>query len=230
VLGQILPGARIARLDRDVAAGKKSERVLDRMRSGDIDVLVGTQMVTKGHDLPNVTLVGVLNADAALSLPDFRASERTFQLLVQVAGRAGRGETPGRVLIQTWQPEHPAIQLAVKHDVKGFIAQELEQRREVGYPPFARLALVRFEALDDDVARSQTERLATAARKWGGADVEVLGPTAAPLARLRGRYRHRFLLRAQDRARLRLVLLGIARAPVDRRVRMAIDVDPVSML
>ena len=230
VLGQILPGARIARLDRDVAAGKKSERVLDRMRSGDIDVLVGTQMVTKGHDLPNVTLVGVLNADAALSLPDYRASERTFQLLVQVAGRAGRGETPGRVLIQTWQPEHPAVALAVKHDVKGFTAQELEQRREVGYPPFARLALVRFEALDDDVARSQTERLATAARKWGAPDVEVLGPTAAPLARLRGRYRHRFLLRAQDRARLRLVLLGIARAPLDRRVRMAIDVDPVSML
>ncbi len=230
VLGQILPGARIARLDRDVAAGKKSERVLDRMRAGDIDVLVGTQMVTKGHDLPNVTLVGVLNADAALSLPDYRASERTFQLLVQVAGRAGRGETPGRVLIQTWQPEHPAVALAVKHDVKGFVAQELEQRREVGYPPFARLALVRFEALEDEVARSQTERLATAARKWGAPDVEVLGPTAAPLARLRGRYRHRFLLRAQDRARLRLVLLGIARAPVDRRVRMAIDVDPVSML
>jgi primosomal protein N' (replication factor Y) len=230
VLGQILPGARVARLDRDVAAGKKSERVLDRMRAGDIDVLVGTQMVTKGHDLPNVTLVGVLNADAALSLPDYRASERTFQLLVQVAGRAGRGETPGRVLIQTWQPEHPAVALAVKHDVKGFVAQELEQRREVGYPPFARLALVRFEALDDEAARAQTARLAAAARQWGAPDVEVLGPTAAPLARLRGRYRHRFLLRAQDRARLRLVLLGIARAPLDRRVRMAIDVDPVSML
>jgi primosomal protein N' (replication factor Y) len=230
VLGEILPGARIGRLDRDVAAGKKSERVLDRMRAGEIDVLVGTQMVTKGHDLPNVTLVGVLNADAALSLPDYRAAERTFQLLVQVAGRAGRGETPGRVLIQTWQPEHPAIALAVKHDVKAFIAQELEQRREVGYPPFARLALVRFEAPDDELARSQAEKLAQAARKWGAPDVEILGPTVAPLARLRGRYRHRFLVRAQERTRLRLVLLGIARAPVDRRVRMAIDVDPVSML
>jgi primosomal protein N' (replication factor Y) len=230
VLGEILPGARIGRLDRDVAAGKKSERVLERMRAGDIDVLVGTQMVTKGHDLPNVTLVGVLNADAALSLPDYRASERTFQLLVQVAGRAGRGETPGRVLIQTWQPEHPAIALAVKHDVKAFIAQELEQRREVGYPPFSRLALVRFEATEDEVARAQADKLARAARNWGAPDVEILGPTAAPLARLRGRYRHRFLVRTRDRARLRLVLLGIARAPVDRRVRMAIDVDPVSML
>jgi len=230
VLGDILPGARIARLDRDVAAGQKSERVLERMRQGEIDVLVGTQMVTKGHDLPNVTLVGVLNADAALSLPDYRAAERTFQLLVQVAGRAGRGETPGRVIIQTWQPDHPAIVLAMKHDVKAFVAQELEQRREVGYPPFARLALVRFEATDDELARSQAEKLAHAARGFGNPDVEVLGPTAAPLARLRGRYRHRFLLRATDRARLHKVLLGVARSGVDRRVRMAIDVDPVSML
>jgi len=230
VLGEILPGARIARLDRDVAAGQKSERILDRMRQGDIDVLVGTQMVTKGHDLPNVTLVGVLNADAALSMPDFRAAERTFQLLVQVAGRAGRGETPGRVIIQTWQPDHPAIVLAMKHDVKGFVAQELEQRREVGYPPFARLALVRFEGADDELARSQADKLAQAARGLGSPDVEVLGPTAAPLARLRGKYRHRFLLRSTDRARLHKVLLGVARSPVDRRVRMAIDVDPVSML
>jgi primosomal protein N' (replication factor Y) (superfamily II helicase) len=230
VLGDILPGARIGRLDRDVAAGQKSERVLERMRKGDIDVLVGTQMVTKGHDLPNVTLVGVLNADAALSLPDYRAAERTFQLLVQVAGRAGRGDIPGRVLIQTWQPDHPAIVLAMKHDVKAFIAQELEQRREVGYPPFVRLALVRFEAADDELARTQAEKVARVARAGGSPDVELLGPTAAPLARLRGRYRYRFLLRARDRARLRQVLLGVARAGVDRRVRMAIDVDPVSML
>jgi primosomal protein N' (replication factor Y) len=230
VLGQILPGARIGRLDRDVAAGQKSERVLERMRRGDIDVLVGTQMVTKGHDLPNVTLVGVLNADAALSLPDYRAAERTFQLLVQVAGRAGRGTAPGRVLIQTYQPEHPAITLAVRHDVKSFVAQELEQRRELRNPPFARLALVRFEAADDGVAQREALKLAKVARHWAESDVEVLGPAPAPLARLRNRYRHRFLVRAEDRTRLRLVLLGVARSPVDRRVRMAIDVDPVSML
>jgi len=230
VLGEILPGARIGRLDRDVAAGQKSERVLDRMREGDIDVLVGTQMVTKGHDLPNVTLVGVLNADAALSLPDYRAAERTFQLLVQVAGRAGRGTEPGRVLIQTYQPEHPAIVLAMKHDVKGFVRQELEQRRELGNPPFSRLALVRFEAADDALVQRVALEVAKVARKWAEPDVEILGPAPAPLARLRGRFRHRFLVRAVDRTRLRIVLLGVARHAVDRRVRMAIDVDPVSML
>ena len=230
VLSDILPGARIGRLDRDVAAGQKSERVLERMRKGDIDVLVGTQMVTKGHDLPNVTLVGVLNADAALSLPDYRAAERTFQLLVQVAGRAGRGAAAGRVLIQTYQPDHPAIVLAMKHDVKGFIRQELEQRRELGNPPFSRLALVRFEAADDALVQRVALEVAKVARKLAERDVEILGPAPAPLARLRGRFRHRFLVRATDRARLRVVLLGVARHALDRRVRMAIDVDPVSML
>jgi primosomal protein N' (replication factor Y) len=230
ILETALPRARVARLDRDVAAGPKSERVLDRMRRREIDVLVGTQMVTKGHDLPGVTLVGVLNADAALSLPDYRAAERTFQLLVQVAGRAGRGDAPGRVLIQTRQPEHPAIRLALSHDVKAFVEQELVARRELRYPPFSRLALVRIDAVDDAHARAQAERLANVARRWVQEGVEVLGPAPAPLARLRGRYRHRFLLRAADRARLHIVLLGVARTEVDRRVRVAIDVDPVSML
>src|SRR4029077_10875515 len=131
-----------ARLDRDVAQGAKSQAILDRMRAREIDVLVGTQMVTKGHDLPSVTLVGVVNADAALSMPDFRAAERGFQLLVQVAGRAGRHDRPGRVLIQTRSTEHTAIQFAAHHDVRGFWERELQDRREVGYPPFSRLALI----------------------------------------------------------------------------------------
>jgi primosomal protein N' (replication factor Y) len=230
VVGAAFPNARVARLDRDVAAGAKSARVLDRMRRGEIDVLVGTQMVTKGHDLPEVTLVGVLNADAALSLPDFRAAERTFQLIVQVAGRAGRGDARGRVLIQTRQPEHPAIRLAATHDVKAFLEHELIERHELRYPPFARLALVRLDAVEESRVRAEAERLARVARAVEAEGVEVLGPAPAPLARLRGRYRYRFLLRAGDRTRLRLVLLGVARAPVDRRVRLAIDVDPVSML
>ncbi|HEY3496912.1 MAG TPA: primosomal protein N' [Polyangiaceae bacterium] len=230
ILATALPKARIARLDRDVAAGPKSERVLDRVRRREVDVLVGTQMVTKGHDLPGVTLVGVLNADAALSLPDYRAAERTFQLLVQVAGRAGRGDEPGRVLIQTRQPDHPAIRRALSHDVKTFIAEELESRRELRYPPFARLALVRVDAVEDELARAHAEKLATVARRWHADGVEVLGPAPAPLARLRGRYRHRFLVRATERARLHIALLGVARVPIDRRVRVAIDVDPVSML
>jgi primosomal protein N' (replication factor Y) len=229
-LAQALPNARIGRLDRDVAAGLASEKVLERVRRGEIDVLVGTQMVTKGHDLPNVTLVGVLNADAALSMPDFRAAERTFQLLVQVAGRAGRGKRPGRVLIQTHQPNHPAIQLAATHDTKGFAEAELAARRELHYPPFSRMALVHFDAVVESDARQEAERLAKVARQWAEDSVEILGPAPAPLARLRNRYRYRFLARSADRTRLRLVLLGVARSAVDRRVRMAIDVDPVSML
>jgi primosomal protein N' (replication factor Y) len=229
------PAARVARLDRDVAEGARAEAILDRMKAGEIDILVGTQMVTKGHDLPRVTLVGVLNADAALSLPDFRASERGFQLLVQVAGRAGRRERVGRVLVQTRTPEHPAIQFAAQHDVRGFWARELVDRREVGYPPFSRLALVRVDALDEDVAREAAGKLAALARTSREAlarRVEVLGPSAAPLARLRGRFRFRVLLRAADRGPLRATLAtllpGIER--LDRRVRAVVDVDPVAML
>ncbi len=229
-LQQVFPTARIARLDRDVAAGAKSEAVLERMRAGGIDILVGTQMVTKGHDLPNVTLVGVLNADSALSMPDFRASERTFHLLVQVAGRAGRGETPGRVLIQTRQPKHPAIAYALRHDVPGFIEQELRDREELRFPPFSRLALVRFDALSEAHALAECERIAVIARNAAPTLVEVLGPTPAPLARLRNRYRYRFVLRAIDRKPLREALLAVARASVHRLVRMAIDVDPINML
>ena len=229
------PAARVARLDRDVAGGARSEAVIERMRAGEIDVLVGTQMVTKGHDLPNVTLVGVVNADAALSLPDFRAAERGFQLLVQVAGRAGRRERQGRVLIQTRSPEHIAIQFAAHHDVRGFLARELNDRHEVGYPPFSRLALLRIDAVNEDLARDTAARLASVARTAPDGlarRVDVLGPAAAPIARLRGRFRFRVLLRARDRGPLRAVLAAIeaARQDVDRRVRAAIDVDPVSML
>jgi len=229
-LAKAFPNARIARLDRDVAAGAKSERVLARMRRGEIDILVGTQMVTKGHDLPSVTLVGVLNADAALSLPDFRAAERCFQLLVQVAGRAGRGDNPGEVLIQTRQPEHPAVALAAEHDVAGFTEREMQERRELRYPPFARLALVKVDAVDAAVAEREAIRLAALARSLASPAIAVVGPAPAPLARLRNRYRFRFMVRGSDRAALRKVLLGLARAKPRRDVRVAIDVDPVSML
>jgi primosomal protein N' (replication factor Y) len=229
-LREAFPGARVLRLDRDVAAGLKSEKVLSRMRRGEVDILVGTQMVTKGHDLPRVTLVGVLNADSALSLPDFRASEKTFHLLVQVAGRAGRGDTPGRVLIQTRQPEQPAIALAARHDVQAFVERELADRRELGYPPFSRLALVRCEAVEEALARGEAERLARIARQACAAGATVLGPAPAPLIRLRNRFRYRFLVRAVERNDLRRALLAVARAGGERRVRVVIDVDPVSML
>jgi primosomal protein N' (replication factor Y) len=230
VLAELFPGARVARLDRDVAQGKKSARVLERMRRHEIDILVGTQMVTKGHDLPSVTLVGVLNADAALSMPDFRAAERSFQLLVQVAGRAGRGDVPGLVLIQTRQPEHPAVSCAARHDVAGFVELEMKQRAELGYPPFARLALVRVDSPDEAHGLAEALRLARLARSVASPEVEILGPAPAPLARLRNRFRFRFMARSESRTALRSVLLSVARAAPDRRTRVAIDVDPVNML
>ncbi|WP_437587768.1 replication restart helicase PriA [Sorangium sp. So ce1000] len=230
------PEARVARLDRDVAGKDRSQAILARMREGKIDILVGTQMVTKGHDLPNVTLVGVVNADAALGLPDFRAAERGFQLLVQVAGRAGRRDRPGRVLIQTRNPEHPAIAFAAAHDVPGFLEREIRDREEVGYPPATRLALLRIDAVDEGVGRGAAAKLAAHVRTCPeglARRVEVLGPSAAPIARLRGRYRFRVLLRARDRGPLRgalAALTGLIRDGLDRNARVIIDVDPVAML
>ena len=234
-IGIAFPEARVARLDRDVATGKRIEAVLKRVRDREVDILVGTQMVTKGHDLPSVTLVGVINADAALSIPDFRAAERTFQLLVQVAGRAGRGDVPGRVVVQTWDPDHPAVALAAKHDVDGFIARELLDRKELGYPPFTRAALVRVDAVEEHTARAACAHLAKVALGMelarGGA-VLVQGPAPAPIARVRNRFRFRLMLRSAERPPLRAVLAAIdrARADLERDVRSSIDVDPVQLL
>ncbi|MBN1605234.1 MAG: primosomal protein N' [Polyangiaceae bacterium] len=229
-LAEAFPEARIGRLDRDVAGGVRSEPVLERMRQGAIDILVGTQMVTKGHDLPRVTLVGVLNADAALSMPDFRASERTFQLLVQVAGRAGRGTDRGTVIVQTRQPDHPAITLAAAHDVDAFLEREMRDREELGYPPFSRLALVKLEGLDEAETRAEAGRLAALARRSASREVTVVGPAPAPLARLRRRFRFRFMLRSPAIAPLRQPLLRVLRAGAKRPVRLIVDVDPMSML
>jgi primosomal protein N' (replication factor Y) len=229
-LGTAFPSARIARLDRDTGAGLKSERVLNKMHTGEVDILVGTQMVTKGHDLPRVTLVGVLNADAGLSMPDYQASERTFQLLVQVAGRAGRGDTPGKVLIQTKNPEHPAIALALAHDVPGFVRYGLSDREALGYPPYSRLAMVRVSALDERRARSCVDELAQVARRAANEQVEILGPSPAPIARLRSHYRFRLMARAKTRGPLRRVLVAVLEAKIERGVRRIVDVDPVSML
>ena len=230
LLKTAFPEARVARLDRDVAAGLKSEAILARMRSREIDILVGTQMVTKGHDLPAVTLVGVLNADAALSLPDFQAAERTFQLLVQVAGRAGRGDSPGHVMIQTRNPSHAAVAKAVTHDVAGFVEKELEDRKELGYPPFSRIALVRIDAVEDAVARGEANRLAELARRAAPRGVDVVGPAPAPIERLRGRYRYRFMVRSKDRPLLRRALAAVVKATPDRHARVVVDIDPSSML
>ena len=234
-LHEVFPTARVARLDRDTAAAEGVSAAMDRLKRGEIDILVGTQMVTKGHDVPSVTVVGVILADQSLGFPDFRAPERTFQLLTQVAGRAGRGEHPGRVFFQTFQVEHTAIVHARTHDYLGFCRQELAVRREHRYPPFARLAAVRIDAGSDAHAQHTARELAELAKQHPlvrNRSVEVLGPAPAPIERLRGRYRYRFLLRAKERAALRGVATALARR-IDQGIapaRASIDIDPVSML
>lgn len=229
IIAESFPTARVARLDRDVAGGTKSGPVLDRMRKGEVDILVGTQMVTKGHDLPRVTLVGVLNADTALSMPDFRAAERTFQLLVQVAGRAGRHDRPGKVLIQTRTPDHPALLAAKNHDVRAFVRTELDSRLEANFPPFAQLALVRFEGVDEVKVRDESLRMARVAKAQSPL-VEIMGPAPAPISRIQNRYRYRFMIRSAERAPLREALLSVVRTPVVSQVRMSVDIDPQNLL
>jgi len=236
-LAETFAPARVARLDRDTATNpRKLEGILDRFRRREIDVLVGTQMVTKGHDLPGVTLVGVVLADQSLAFPDFRAAERTFQLLAQVAGRAGRGAHPGQVIVQTFQPEHPAIRRAAAHDYEGFYADEIRARQELGYSPFSRLVAVRVDAADEERAAKAAADLARIARRTpqvAEGRVALLGPAVAPVARIRGRFRHRFLLRSPDRGALRAAAGAVADHLDRHRVapaRAHVDVDPVSML
>jgi len=229
-----LPDARVARLDRDTTARRGTvESVLRQLASGKLDVLIGTQMVAKGHDFPGVRLVGVINADLGLHLPDFRAAERTFQLLTQVAGRAGRGALPGRVILQTWTPDHYAIRPATSHDYERFYTEECKQREPLGYPPFGRLALVRVSAEDEAAAREAAARLAAAAREAAGTGgPEVLGPAPAAIARLRGQHRFQVLLKHGNANVLRSVgqQLVAAAGRLPPGVRFSIDLNPLDML
>jgi primosomal protein N' (replication factor Y) len=231
VLSARFPRARVARLDRDTAAGSGLTRILDGIRRREIDILIGTQMVTKGHDFPHVTLVGVLSADQGLHFPDFRGAERTFQLLTQVAGRAGRGERPGRVLVQTFSPDHPAILAACAHDYRAFAELELAARRELSYPPFAHIAALHVDGEDPAAvsasAASLGRELSEPARRAG---VSVLGPAEAPLSRLKGRSRWMLLLKARQRPALRAVLEQVRHSGPEGAIRVSIDVDPVQML
>ena len=231
-----LPQARVLRLDTDVARDREAPaQVLSRFARGEADVLLGTQMIAKGLDFPRVTLVGVLDADVALHLPDFRAAERTFQLLVQVAGRAGRGRKPGEVLVQTCSPEHPAITAASRYDAAGFAERELAERREADYPPFTRLATLLLTGADPDQVERAAEALAEAIRPEAEAQsVRVLGPAPQALARLRGKHRWHLLLKGGNAPRLRAVAArGLEWAESKARpaaVRVVADVDPVEVL
>jgi primosomal protein N' (replication factor Y) len=234
-VAEAFPGARIARLDRDVATGAKIEAVLARVARREVDVLVGTQMVTKGHDFPGVTLVGVLCADTGLNLPDFRASERTFQLLAQVAGRAGRGDKPGRVIVQTYRPDSPAVVAAAAHDYAQFFAAESAARAELGYPPHGRLIAVRVDGANPHEVAGVAQRLAklaeaAAARPEIAGLVEVLGPVPAPLERLRNRTRWQIWLRSPDRHALRKVARSVLTTEPPGNVRVGLDVDPISTM
>ncbi|HEY8152926.1 MAG TPA: primosomal protein N' [Myxococcota bacterium] len=226
-----LPEARIARLDRDAAQQRGyTARVLRELRERRLDVLIGTQMVAKGHDFPGVQLVGVVLADVGLHLPDFRAAERTFQLLTQVAGRAGRDRAPGRVIVQTYAPGHPAIRPVRDHDYESFYAEELGQRAALGYPPFGRLVQAIVQSADAAAALAGAQALALAAAAPDGP--EVLGPAPAPIARLRGKHRFQLLLKGADPERLHAAARRVVEATgqLPRGVQASVDAFPVNML
>ena len=231
---ELIPEARVLRLDRDITSKVGAlEDVLSKFHRREADILVGTQMVAKGHDFPGVTLVGILCADASLAFPDFRAAERTFQLMTQVAGRAGRADLPGRVIVQTFQPTHYALHAAIEHDDDRFFRIECESRRGAGYPPFGRIGLVRVESENASHAAktaAQLGELARAACRDEG--LRARGPIPAPIERIRGRYRHMLMLTAPSPARLVQAMrfvrdrMGKLSAGVD----VVFDVDAVDML
>jgi primosomal protein N' (replication factor Y) len=228
------PDARIARLDRDTAQRRGyTEQVLRDIRTGELDIVVGTQMIAKGHDFPGVRLVGVVLADTGLHLPDFRAAERTFQLLTQMAGRAGRDRTPGRVLIQTFEPDHYAVRPVRTHDYETFYAEELRHRAELGYPPHGRLVHAGISAEVETAAAAAAAALADAVRSdAASAGVEVLGPAPSPLARLRGRYRFQLLAKSPHPVPLRRAaeVLAAAAAALPSGVTATVDSNPMNML
>jgi primosomal protein N' (replication factor Y) len=235
------PGYVIRRMDSDSMKRPGSHgKLLAAFRSGLVHILVGTQMIAKGFDFPNVTLVGVINADLGLNVPDFRSSERTFQLLSQVAGRTGRGERGGKVLIQTYNPEHPCIEMAARHDFLEFARTELAQRQAHGYPPFERLVRIIVRSKREEDAGLHADRLANAFRKsleelgagsTSAAGIRLLGPAEAPVFRLKGYYRFHFQLQSASSAVLHQTVRGVLPAlKLPRGVECTVDVDPVSML
>ena len=235
VLQTLFPEARLGRMDRDTTRGKAAhERILKSVGEGALDVLIGTQMIAKGHDYPNITLVGVISADGALAIPDFRAPERLFQLLTQVAGRAGRGAIQGDVLIQTYRPEHESLRFARYHDFPGYFQYEIGQRQRLLYPPFSRLAKVLLDS-------PNAERVQMASRWFADllaqhlsdpSQLSILGPAEAPIARIQNRYRWHILIKAMSSRLLHQCLSRALAAAKEQRqglqgARLSIDIDPI---
>ncbi len=234
-LQEIFPGARIGRMDRDTVRGRGDlERLLARLHSGEINLLVGTQMIAKGHDIHNVTLVGVVGCDHTLSLPDFRAAERVFQLMTQVSGRAGRGELPGRVVVQTYYPDHYAILAATAHDYKAFAEREMKYRRWMHYPPFGVLANVLVQSQKMEEAAGWASLLAKSlVQNQNSGAVRLLGPCTAPIARIKNVYRFHMILKSASRKALNAALRGMIahadEAGIPRR-NLIVDVDALRLM
>ncbi len=235
----LFPETEVGRMDRDTTSRRHSHlKILKRLESGKIDILVGTQMIVKGHDFPNVTFVGVVSADTSLHFPDFRSSERTFQLLTQVAGRAGRGRVFGEVVIQTFNPDHYSIQRAKDHDFIGFYQEEIQFRRALGYPPFSRLINFRLTGNSEKRTKMVAEEMGRMSqsllKKGYGRKIEILGPSIAPFAKMRGKFRWQMLAKGtspqslhQFAQELAVRLEGQTKG---RGVNLDIDVDPVFIL
>ncbi|GHT14238.1 primosomal protein N' [Planctomycetales bacterium] len=230
------PSASVLRMDADTMRRHGShEKALTQFRNGEVQILLGTQMIAKGLDFPNVTLVGVINADTALHLPDFRASERTFHLITQVAGRTGRGEKGGRVIIQTFSPDHPAIQAAAKHDYRAFVKQEFPIRKTLNYPPYAKMIRIVVRGGDEtktlDFAENFAEKLAAEMKSDDKFPFKILGPAPAPFAKLRGLYRFHIHLHGADEKRLHAAVRSVtARIKTPQDIQWIVDVDPIDML
>lgn len=234
-IGILFPQARIARMDRDTTARVGAhEGILRALANGEIDILVGTQMISKGHDFPNVVLVGVISADISLNIPDFRASEKTFQLLTQVSGRGGRGDAPGRVIIQTFNPGHYVLKRVQDHDYRAFYNEEAALRQALAYPPYSRMIGLHLSSINKDRGWQEAQALGARARelmrKAGNAgNVAVIGPAEAPLARIRGRYRWQLLLKGDDSRLLRRVAQDLL-SRCATGVQVKIDVDPMNFM
>ena len=231
VLTKLFPNARIKRMDADVMRRKEDYRnILGDFRAGKIDILVGTQMIAKGLHFPNVTLVGIIHADSALHQPDFRAGERTFQLLTQVAGRAGRGDIEGEVFVQAFTPFHPAIQFARRHDFNGFYEQEMEFRAQLKYPPFSRVALLTLKGRNEDKVKFAAEHLRKVIESKINDDLKISGPAPAPLARAENFYRYQITLQTRAMSKLSHALAKIvASLNLPDDVMLAVDIDPVDL-
>jgi primosomal protein N' (replication factor Y) len=232
------PEAIVDRMDADTTSRRGAhKRILDAFKNGEIDILIGTQMIAKGLDFPNVTLVGVISADTALNLPDFRAGERTFNLLTQVAGRAGRGEAEGEVIIQTYNPEHYSVLAAQDHDYRSFYREEILRREELSYPPFTHAATILLRGRSEGETRMAAEMLASVLHSFQEANfpnVEVLGPAPAPLAKIKQYYRWHLLLKAADPVHIKSVIEQAMEKPppeISRGdVMVAVDMDPITVL